>query len=796
MPRASQNKQISNDNRSTSKRPEDIKSIDLGNDRRRSAEQSSLEPLVNWKFFQSLAMPGENASYSLIDGSGTFLDNTAGSENVWGYTSNQLRDKNIFDLIQEKTEIKAWLGNLTQEPTEDTFRATLPRKNKPAVELNLKSTPLFISTEPSESKIVVKAIIHEDYPSKQLFPHSYTLSSIHDKNGKFVSANQYWEDSTGYKIEDFKNKSLQSLTIKKDQTKADAFISKTVEDQIPQTTVLRVESASKKTQSILATTKFDDHENKISLNAKNITIQSSSIPAELLKVSVELISDSVIVLSKSGQNFRISYVNKAFEELTQYTGNSVIGGKINFLNGLKTNAHASLSIENALSEEIEHAVDILFYRKDKNTFWSKTQLYPITDENGNTNHFIAILQDATEAKKAALDLHDKNNELQSALNDLKETQKAVIQQENLRALGQMASGIAHDFNNLLAPILGFSELLLTIPADSRDEAKLIAYLQKIQVAAQDGASVVGRLREFYRSQSNKDEFSEINPHDLSLQVRELTRHRWKNQAEARGVSIQLLDSCESKRCIRGNESELRQVLTNLVINAVDAMDENGTISINIEDVADTVRIKVSDTGHGMSEEVKSKCLDPFYTTKGKLGTGLGLSIVMGVIQRHGGQFNVDSQQGKGTDITISLPAHAPERKVEQEAEHTQIKNQSLKILLVDDEEVLLEVISELLGSGGHVVDNFAEPKSALEQFKSHEYDLVITDRAMPGMSGDQLAAEMKKAKPHVPIFMVTGFGDLIKETGEMPANIDEVLGKPLPLDVLNLKLAELLNKKA
>lgn len=795
MPRASKNNHSRTTTNPSTDRSEEIKGLDIGNDVPCKTGSTSFEPSINWKFFQSLAMPGENVSYSLINGDGIFLENTQGCENVWGSTPNQLREKSVLDLIVEKKEFKNWLGTLCQEQEESTFRATLPRETKPAVELNIKSTPLFHAAHKSETRIVLKSLIHENYPSKQLFPFSSSLSSLHEKNGTFLSANLCWQDATGIDVNEIKEQSLQSLAIDLDKAKATRLLNKTKETQESQSAVLRIATKSNKVKSILATANLAPKGENIAIEAKNITIQSETIPTDLLKISIELIKESVVILSKAGKGFRISYVNKAFEELTQYKSATVIGGNTNFLNGPKTNAISSLSIEEALQKEVEHSVDLLLYKKDKTTFWSKSYLCPISDENGNTNHFITIFEDTTQAKEVAYELEKKNLELESALKDLQDTQKAIIQQENLRALGQMASGIAHDFNNLLAPILGFSELLLTIPAESRDESKLIAYLQKIQVAAQDGAAVVGRLREFYRSQSNKEEFDEIQPEDLISQVRELTRHRWKNQAEAKGVSIQLKTNCKSRYCIHGNESELRQVLTNLVINAVDAMDENGTITIDVSDKADRIQISVTDTGHGMSDDVKQKCLDPFYTTKGKLGTGLGLSIVLGVVQRHEGEFTVESEVGTGTSITMKLPAHAPTKSIQEEESQAETNNQSLRILLIDDEEILLEVISELLGSGGHVVDNFAEPKSALEQFKTRDYDLVITDRAMPGMSGDQLAAEMKKLKPETPIFMVTGFGGLIKESGEMPPNIDEVLGKPLPLDVLNLKLAELLNKK-
>jgi CheY-like chemotaxis protein len=359
----------------------------------------------------------------------------------------------------------------------------------------------------------------------------------------------------------------------------------------------------------------------------------------------------------------------------------------------------------------------------------------------------------------------------------------------------MASGIARDFNNLLAPILGFSELLLNMPAESRDNDKLESFLKKIQVAAQDGAAVVSRLREFYRAHNEDDEaYSVINPEILIGQVKDLTEHRWKIQAEGRAANIRFETDIRTTRCIRGNESELRQSLANLVINAVDAIKNNGTITVSIEDLKDRVSIQVKDNGGGMPDMIQDKCLDAFYSTKGQLGTGLGLSIVCGIVKRHSGEIAIDSKEGEGTTITMSFPAveaDLPEEKLAP----IPVELEPLHIMLVDDESILIEVISELLRSGGHTVQCFTDPKLAIEEFQSNSYDLVITVRAMPNMSGDQLAAEIKALKPETPVYLMTGFGDLIEGTRENPPNIDAVLGKPVPLDTLNRKLAELISSK-
>ncbi len=657
-----------------------------------SVDQSStFSPGINWRLFADMSLPGENASYSLHDGNGKFLDAAANCESVWGQNLRSLLDQSISELAGDDKSINEWLISLDGEQKTEVYSIKTSDKRS----LDLKKIPLFISNDQNKTQIVVKAA-----------PQS------------------------GYK----KQEALQ----------------------------------------------------------KTLGFESTLTDVDLLEVSIELIHESVVILKKTDQAYQICFVNQAFQEMTGLGSTQVAGKSLSCLKGPDTSAESFKHLESAIDLEEEAETELILYREDGAKFWSKTRVCPLRDTTGKADYFVAILEDSTELKSYAEELASKNSELEEALENLKQTQRAVIQQENLRAIGQMASGIAHDFNNLLAPILGFSELLLNVAPEDRDEEKLKSYLEKIQVAAQDGAAVVSRLRELYRSQNNTEEYVKIKPEELVWQVKELTKHRWKNQAEAAGITIEFETNVNSHRCIKANESEIRQVLTNLVINAVDAISEDGKISINVEDHGENLRISVCDTGSGMPKDAQKNCLEPFYTTKGKLGTGLGLSIVVGVVKRHNGEFKIESEEGKGTNITIDFPALEPDREDEANENEASFSN-SLKIMLVDDEEVLLEVISELLGNGGHDVEKFSNPKAALEAFGKNSYDLVITDRAMPGMSGDQLAAEIKAFNSNTPVYMVTGFGDVIKESGEKLSNIDEVLGKPVPLDVLNKKISELVS---
>ncbi len=261
-------------------------------------------------------------------------------------------------------------------------------------------------------------------------------------------------------------------------------------------------------------------------------------------------------------------------------------------------------------------------------------------------------------------LRDSSVRLEATLGELERTQEELIRQERLRALGQMASGIAHDFNNSLMPILGFSQLLLNRREGVDDQELEKRYLLNINLAAEDAAAVVRRLREFYRRREEGPEFSPVLLDDVVAQALSLTRTKWKDEAQARGATIRVETELERVPALNGNESELRQALTNLIFNAVDAMPEGGSITIRSRLTGPNAVLEVSDTGGGMSDEVKRSCLDPFFTTKGPQGTGMGLPTVYGIVRRHRGTLDIESEAGRGTTFVITLPIHAdvPQRE--------------------------------------------------------------------------------------------------------------------------------------
>jgi ligand-binding sensor domain-containing protein/signal transduction histidine kinase/ActR/RegA family two-component response regulator len=296
--------------------------------------------------------------------------------------------------------------------------------------------------------------------------------------------------------------------------------------------------------------------------------------------------------------------------------------------------------------------------------------------------------------RAEAALRDSNRYLEEALDKLHKAQQQIIQQERLRALGQMASGVAHDFNNALAPILGYSELLLVSPEALDDKEKVIEELGIINTAAKDAAKVVSRLRQFFRRRQQGDMLVPVELRKIIDQAISLAQPRWKNEAWARGVTITVRTDLESVPTVLGDEAELRELLINLIFNAIDAMPVGGEILFGTFLDGDQVAVVVSDTGAGMTDEVRRRCLEPFFTTKNERGTGLGLASAYGTIQRHRGTIEVESQQGRGTTFKIRLPIRsAMEGAQTQEPTPSPL---SLQVQNVGDEPVKCQVVPSVM----------------------------------------------------------------------------------------------------
>jgi signal transduction histidine kinase len=254
-------------------------------------------------------------------------------------------------------------------------------------------------------------------------------------------------------------------------------------------------------------------------------------------------------------------------------------------------------------------------------------------------------------------VRERTSELERALADLQAAQRKAVQQERLSAFGEMAGGVVHDFSNALMSVIGYSEMLLSNPAARSDEATALEYLRIINTAGRDGAHVVSRLRDFYRPRGAADLFELLDLNEIATQAIALVRPRCEKRERDKRVCFRT--DFASQVTASGIGAELREVLTNLIFNALDAISGTGEVILKTRLGNSEAIVEVTDTGAGMTPEVNERCLEPFFTTKGTHGTGLGLAMVFGIIKRHQGVLEIESELGKGTTIRIRLPAASP-----------------------------------------------------------------------------------------------------------------------------------------
>ena len=394
-----------------------------------------------------------------------------------------------------------------------------------------------------------------------------------------------------------------------------------------------------------------------------------------------------------------------------------------------------------------------------------------------------------------------NEALRQAYDDLRQTQQAIMQQERLKALGQMASGIAHDINNAISPVALYTESLLE--SEPNLSARARDYLTTIQNAIEDVSYTVARMREFYRQRETQLTLVPVKLNPLVQQVLDLSRARWSDMPQQRGFFIKVETGLGPDiPPIMGVESEIREALVNLIFNAVDAMPEGGTLTLRTKTsggAARMVQVEVSDTGAGMDEDTQRRCLEPFFTTKGERGTGLGLAMVYGIVRRHGADIEIESAVGKGTTMRLSFPMPAAQAAGPGRTVAALPVPQRLRLLVVDDDPLLIKSLRDTLEMDGHVIvtanggqDGIAAFHKALAAGET--FAAVITDLGMPYVDGRQVAGAVKAASPGTPVIMLTGWGQRLVAEGDIPPHVDRVLNKPPKLRELRDALAQCLLK--
>jgi PAS domain S-box-containing protein len=481
----------------------------------------------------------------------------------------------------------------------------------------------------------------------------------------------------------------------------------------------------------------------------------------LLKNIMESAQEAIYALDKEG-NYK--WCNQAMLDMTGYESDAIIGH--HFLERTHEDDR-EMRIERfaaALRGEAQ-SFESRYIAQDGSVRFASVNSAPIVVD-GETNGVLGIAHDITEQKQ--------------------ERDRAA-RADKLRALGQLASGVAHDFNNSLAAILGRAQLILRRVKDE----ELIRSLGIIVTAAEDAAATVRRIQTFARK-SLAAELELLDVGGLLGDAIEITRTRWQNEARAEGSNVEVTLNAEPDLLTLGNASELREVFVNLIVNAVDAMPQGGSLKICCNRNGNRLRLRFADTGAGMTDEVRERVFEPFYTTKGVHGTGLGLAVSYGIIERHQGLISVESKLGRGTTFYIDLP-HAEPAEVAVAEKKTDAHSPSLSVLVVDDEEFVRETLAEMLVDLDHRVVTVEGGREALLKVSSGDFDLVFTDLAMPEMDGWETARAIHKQKPGLPVVLVTGYGATAQPpSGELDL-VAGIIGKPFDFDQVTGTIARVCN---
>ncbi len=353
-----------------------------------------------------------------------------------------------------------------------------------------------------------------------------------------------------------------------------------------------------------------------------------------------------------------------------------------------------------------------------------------------------------------------------------EYMKEMKRIEYFKNLGELVEGFTHDFNNILTTIIGFSQIALIRDAESQ----VRDYINVINKTAIDGKAMIDKVHDYVKGCIN----DEKSLHQINDIVNSSTSMiKYKVNSQQREKQITLVEDLRSERSIYCDEFELRQVLLNMLLNGMSAMNDKGTLTVRTYDKDESVYIEIQDTGIGMSEEVRSKIFQPFFTTKGKQGTGLGLNTSKKILDKYSAEIIVDSQIGIGTIFTIKFPKTIKALNVlEREEDYSAY---GAKVLVIDDKYSVAKVIAELISLVNLTAHVETNAEKVLQRLEEDNYDIIVCDYSMPKINGIQVSEQVKERYPEKPFVLLTGYSDSINENFD---TIDYVLRKPCTVDEL------------
>lgn len=355
------------------------------------------------------------------------------------------------------------------------------------------------------------------------------------------------------------------------------------------------------------------------------------------------------------------------------------------------------------------------------------------------------------------------------------------QRHRMEALGRMTMGVAHDLNNLLSGLIGHIELLKEKAVHiEHDSESIQSSIRTIETTAEDGAALIEKLQRYIREDTHKH-FERVNLAALIDDCLTITQPYWYNEPRRQGIEIDVERDLDDVPDVMGAASELREVFVNLILNAVQAMPDGGIITFEtfVSD-NDGVCARVTDTGIGMSDDVQENIFEPLFTTKGEQGTGMGLAASYGIIQEHSGTIDVTSEPGEGTSFTLTFPPADESAPKRESPDPPPSESLSARVLVVDDEEMVRSIVTQLLSLNDHTVDRASSGREALALIEETDYDIVFTDFGMPEMTGAELARRLREKSSRLPVILLTGY----TEPDATDDVVDDILSKPFKLEEL------------
>ncbi len=575
-----------------------------------------------------------------------------------------------------------------------------------------------------------------------------------DQAGKIVSANHVAAEMHGYQIEEFLTLSMSDLDTPEEANRMTGLFRQIRQGQLIKTehyharkdgTVLHIELSA-------GLIEIDGHKYSLSINRDITERKKAEAERLLLAKAIEQAAESVEIVDSDG---RIVYVNPAFERTSGYSRTELVGQRPSVLAAGKNDEALYREMWATIKNGEIWTGNLINKRKDGKLFEEEVTISPVKDEFGRSVNYVAVKRDVT-------------NEVL--------LQKQLLEAQKMEAVGTLAGGIAHDFNNLLQIISGFAEMALF---DITENQTGYSELNEIRHAARSAAELTQGLLTFSRRVENK-----LRPVDLNQELERLTR--MLNRTLPKMIKIEM-NLAEPLCTVNADPAQLQQVVMNLAVNARDAMDNGGTLLIETKNVyldeeyceshlgaspGNYVRLTISDSGIGMDEETRKHIFDPFFSTKeiGK-GTGLGLSIAFGIVKGHGGDIICDTEPGAGTSFSIYLPALAAPHRETRKGHVSALAGGNETILLVEDEEPVQRLATQMLEKVGYSVLTATNGKEGVEVFFRHreQIDLVILDLIMPEMGGRDCLRRILKSAPDTKVIVASGYA----ADGEIDAAVKE-----------------------